>query len=413
MKIAYFDCSAGISGDMCLGALMDAGVPLKKIEQGLKALPAKGYSLKARRVKRASVAATKVDVVLEGGGKRARAWHDIERIVRRSSLSAQIKQMGLNIFRRLFEAEGKVHGEAFQKTHLHELAAVDCIVDVFGTMLGLMHLGVDRVLSSPVNLGSGFVMTAHGRLPVPAPATAELVKGIPVYSSAVPFELTTPTGAAILREVTDGFAHMPPTKIERIGYGAGQKDLSEMPNTLRLFLGDDSSLKRSEDVQRVTVVETNIDDMNPQLYEYVMDRLFGSGALDVFLTQVIMKKGRPGTILTVLCNEEKRPDMTDILFRETTTIGVRFYEASRITLDRETRKIETEFGRVRMKQSKMADGTLKITPEYDDCRKIAKRHGIPVSTVMQLVTNREKTGRKSRENLRGQTKDDFKSLRLK
>lgn len=395
MKIAYFDCSSGISGDMCLGALVDAGVPLKKIERGLKALPVTGYRLEAKKVKRASIAAIKVGVVVQksrvkGKEPETRRWKDIERIIIASSLSEDIKQKGLRIFRRLFEAEGKVHGEAYLRTHLHELGAVDCIVDIFGTLIGLEHLGVERVFSSPVNLGSGSVMTEHGRLPVPAPATAELVKGIPVYSADMRFELTTPTGAAILREVTDRFVQMPPFRVERIGYGAGQKDVRRMSNTLRIFLGEEMSKDGSEDIHRVTVIETSIDDMNPQLYEHVMERLFDAGALDVSLTQVIMKKGRPGIILTVLCHEGKRTPLIDILFRETSTIGVRFYEASRIALKREMMEIGTEFGKIRVKRSRMADGTLKLSPEYEDCRKSAKKYGKPLMEIMQKVRHLQK-----------------------
>lgn len=390
LKIAYFDCFSGISGDMCLGALVDAGVPLKEIERGLKALPVTGYRLEAKKVKRASITATKVNVIVQESRIKsrksaARRWKDIEKLVLASSLSEDIKQKGIRVFRRLFQAEGKVHGEAYRKTHLHELGAVDCIADIFGTLIGLERLGVGRVFSSPVNLGSGSVMTEHGRLPVPAPATAELVKGIPVYSSGVPFELTTPTGAAILREVTDRFVQMPPLRAERVGYGAGQKDVPGMSNTLRIFLGEDTSMSGSENVHRITVIETNIDDMNPQLYEHVVERLFDAGALDVSLSQVIMKKGRPGIILTVLCHEGKRTSVIDILFRETSTIGVRFYEASRIALKREIREIETALGKIRVKRSIMADGTLKLSPEYEDCRRSAKKHGKPLVEIMRKV----------------------------
>jgi uncharacterized protein (TIGR00299 family) protein len=390
LKIAYFDCSSGISGDMCLGALVDAGVPLKEIERGLRVLPVKGFKLEARKVKRASIAATKVNVSIQKSEARsqkseAKKWKDIKGIINESPLPPQIKQKGLKIFRLLFEAEGKVHGEGYHRAHLHELGAVDCIVDIFGTLIALELLGIDRVFSSAVNLGSGSVMTAHGRLPVPAPATAELMKGIPVYSSDVPFELTTPTGAAILSGVTDKFVPLPPVKIEKTGYGAGQKDLLRTPNVLRIFLGEDISPKGSKDLSRVTVVETNIDDMNPQVYEYVMERLFDSGALDVTLTQVIMKKGRPGIVLTVLCDEERRTDITDILFRETTTIGVRFYEAQRTALKREIRKINTKFGKVRVKRSAMPDGTLKLSPEYEDCGRTARKYGKSLLETMQQV----------------------------
>jgi len=389
LKIAYFDCSAGISGDMCLGALVDAGVPLKEIERGLRALPLKGYKLQARKVKRSSIAATKVDVILGARGKGRRAegkkWRDIKSFILKSNFPDHLKHNGLRIFKGLFEAEGKVHGRVFSKTHLHELAAVDCMVDVFGTLIGLDFLGVDKVFSSAVNLGSGFVMTEHGRLPVPAPATAELLKGIPVYTSGISFELTTPTGAAIVREVADCCADMPLMKTGRIGYGAGQKDIEGFPNVLRIFLGEEVSRQKSAYLPKVTVIETNIDDMNPQLYEYVMERLFASGALDVSLTQLIMKKGRPGILLTILCNEETRADIMDTLLRETTTIGLRFYEASRLVLDREVEKRKTEFGKVTVKVSRMPDGTVKVCPEYEDCKRIAHKYGIPLVEVMRRL----------------------------
>lgn len=389
MKIAYFDCSAGVSGDMCLGALVDAGVPLKELEKGLKALPARGYRLETRKVKRAGIAATKVDVVIRqsaiSGQQPAKGWKDIRKIIKESSLPNGIKQKGLSIFRRLFEAEGEVHGEDYTKTHLHELGAVDCIVDIFGTLIGLNSLGVEGVYSSALNLGRGSVMTEHGRLPVPAPATAEILKGVPVYSSDVPFELTTPTGAALVRELAQDYGYIPIMKILHTGYGAGQKDIPGLPNTLRIFLGEEMVQKKDEHLPKVSVIETNIDDMNPQCYEYVMERLFSSGALDVYLTQVIMKKGRPGVLLTVLCGEERRAEIIDILLRETTTIGARFYEVSRVTLKREIRKVNTEYGTIRVKVSKRRDGTLKASPEYEDCKRIAQQHKIPLIEVVKCV----------------------------
>ena len=228
-------------------------------------------------------------------------------------------------------------------------------------------------------------MTEHGRLPVPAPATAEILKGVPVYSSDVPFELTTPTGAAIMRELAHQYGTIPMMKIEHTGYGAGQKDIPGLPNTLRIFLGEDISSKYTESHPKVSVIETNIDDMNPQCYEYVMEKLFGAGALDVYLTQVIMKKGRPGVLLTVLCGEDRKEDIIDILFRETTTIGVRFYEVARVLLEREIREVNTEYGTIRVKVSKGPDGTVKGSPEYEDCRKIAEQHKIPLVEVMQRI----------------------------
>lgn len=380
--IAYFDCSAGISGDMCIGALVDAGVPLKEIDRGLRALSIRGYSLEEKRVKRASVSATKVDVTVKKS--EVRKWKDIKDVISKSSLPLDIKQKGLRIFRRLFDAEGKVHGEAYYRTHLHELGAVDCLVDVFGALIGLSILGVDKVYSSAINLGSGSVSTEHGLLPVPAPATAEIIKGVSAYSSGIPFELTTPTGAAIVRELSTSFGTMPLMKVREVGYGAGRKDIRELPNVLRLFLGEDAS-QTGPEVQKVTVIETNIDDMSPQLYGHVMARLFDSGALDAYLTQVIMKKGRPGVLLTVLCHEEKTAEIAEVLFRETTTIGVRFYEGSRKVLARRMRKIDTGLGKIAVKVATLPDGTVKPAPEYEDCRMLALKHGIPLIEVMRKI----------------------------
>lgn len=393
MKIAYFDCSSGISGDMCLGALVNAGVPLRRIERGLKALSIKGYRLEAKKVKRAGIAAVKVDVLLQKSQVKnkesARTWQDIEKIIRKSSFSHDIKQKGLNVFRRLFEAEGKVHGSTYRKTHLHELGAVDCVVDVFGTLIGLDILGVDIIYSSAVNVGSGAVKTEHGRLPVPAPATAQILKGVPVYASDIPFELTTPTGAAILKELTDKFVTLPLMKIRQIGYGAGQREIKGLPNALRIIVGDVISQGYSKPFPVITVIETNIDDMNPQIYEYVMERLFDAGALDVYLNQVIMKKSRPGVVLTVLCEENKKTEILNILFRETTTTGVRFHEMSRAVLERKSKEMATVFGRQKIKISKMTDGAVKFLPEYEYCKRAARKHNIPLFEVMRLVMTKK------------------------
>lgn len=392
LRIAYLDCSSGISGDMFLGSLVDAGVPLDKIEKALRRLAIRGYRLEARKVKRGGISATKVDVVIKESGIRSqasggRAWKDIKGIINESSLPSHIKQEGLRIFKRLFEAEGKVHGTAYGRTHLHELGAVDCIVDIFGTLIGLDLLGVDRIYSSAVNLGSGVVETEHGRLPVPAPATAEILRGIPVYASDVPFELTTPTGAVLISELADEFTRMPLMKIDVIAHGAGQKDIQGSPNALRIFLGRDIH-STSNDLPKVTVIQTNIDDMNPQIYEYVTELLFKAGALDVYLTPVIMKKSRPGIVVTILCEEDKKARIMDIVFRETTTIGLRCHEASRVVLAREIEEVETEFGRLRIKVSKKSDGTVKFFPEYGDCERVAREYNMPLIEVMRLLAER-------------------------
>jgi uncharacterized protein (TIGR00299 family) protein len=395
LKIAYFDCSSGISGDMCLGALIDAGVPVAKLENELRKLPIKGYKLKVKRVKRSGFAATKIDVVESSKlkVKSSKKWRDIERIIKVSLLSENVKQKGLKIFKRLFEAEAKVHGETFNKVHLHELGAIDCIVDIFGTVIGLKLLGIEKVYSSGVNTGGGSVRTKHGILPVPAPATAELLKDIPVYSDGMGYELTTPTGAVILKEVSSSFGNISDMVIEKIGIGAGNKDFKDKPNVLRILIGNPPPSPLSKggmggfSDEKVTVIETTIDDMNPQIYEYVMERLFKAGALDVYLTQLIMKKGRPGIKLTVLCNSKEKEKMMKIIFEETTTIGLRFYETGRQTLKREIKEINTGLGKVKVKISKLGSSIIKITPEYEDCKKLAKKLNMPLIEVMKKISH--------------------------
>jgi uncharacterized protein (TIGR00299 family) protein len=408
LKIAYFDCFSGISGDMCLGALVDAGVSLKNLVRELKKIPVKGYEIHAKKVKRAGVATTKVDVIQKAGSnppqaeQRATRWKDIEKIIQSSSLSEEIKEKGLKIFGRLFKAEAKVHCETFDSVHLHELGAIDCLIDVFGTIIGLEILEVGKVYSSPVNLGSGFIKTEHGILPVPAPGSAEILKGVPVYSTDSNFELTTPTGAAIVREFSSEFGNIPLMNVETVGFGAGSQNFKDRPNVLRLFIGNpltppyvppyQGGIKRvsigemggSLD-EKVTVIEANIDDMNPQIYEYVMGRLFKAGALDVFLTQVLMKKGRPGVKLTVLCKETDSEELIKIIMKETTTIGLRFYEVKRRVLQREIKLVDTEFGKVRVKFSRFGNEILKAIPEYEDCKRIAKKLNIPLVEIMRRI----------------------------
>lgn len=392
--IAYFDCFSGMSGDMTLGALVDAGVPLSRLKDELARLPVRGYELTSKKVKRAGLRATKVDVVIktESGSQKSevRRWKDIEKIIKTSSLSQGIKEKGLHIFKRLFEAEAKVHGEKMQDVHLHELGAVDCIIDIFGSLIGLDILGIDTIYSSALNLGSGSIKSEHGILPVPAPASVELLKGIPVYSSNVSFELTTPTGAVLISSLASGFGPMPDMNISKVGVGAGSKDFREQPNILRLFIGEKTGGKghgagvRSSE-ESITVVETNIDDMNPQVYDYVMERLFKAGALDVFLTHIMMKKNRPGIKLTVLSEIEKRDEMIDIVLSETTSIGLRFYTAERKTLQREISTVDSKYGKVRVKKSGLGKKIQKISPEYDDCKKIAEKFNLPLLEVLKTI----------------------------
>lgn len=384
MRTAYFDCFSGLSGDMILGAMVDAGLPLNELKRGLSKLNLKGYRLKAEKVKRAGLMATKIDVIVRSKIKdqRSKRWKDTEKVIKTSLLSNDIKQRGLKIMRRLFEAEAKVHGEEFD---LDELGALDCIIDIFGALIGLNLLGVRKIYSSPLNLGGGLAKTDHGILPVPAPATVEILKGIPVYSTGLPFELTTPTGAAILASICDGFMPIPPFKIERVGYGAGGQELKEQPNLLRLFLGE---IGEGYEKDEVIMIETNIDDMNPQIYNHLIDRLLNEGAIDVYLTPVVMKKGRPGLLLSILSSKDKLGGVMEAVFRETTSFGLRFYTMQRDKLRREMKEIETIYGRVRVKIGMKGDEVFTINPEYEDCRKIAEKIGVPLKVVMDEAKKR-------------------------
>jgi pyridinium-3,5-bisthiocarboxylic acid mononucleotide nickel chelatase len=379
MTLAYFDCFSGISGDMTLGAVVDAGLPIEVLRSELAKLNLPGYTLSSEKVQRLGLAATKVHVVLDDKEQPARHLADIVRIINGSSLSAVVKQKSLGIFQRLAEVEAKVHGTTPDRVHFHEVGAVDALVDIVGSVIGLEHLGITEIIGSPLNVGSGTVHTAHGKLPVPAPATAELLNGIPLYSSSVTFELTTPTGAAIISTLASSFGPLPRMTISRIAYGAGNKDLPGQPNVLRLMLG---TLDAPYAEDRSIVIETNIDDMNPQLYGHLIDRLLEQGAQDAFLTPIIMKKGRPAVLVSVLCDAAKSDTLLDTLFRETTSIGVRIREVGRKKLDREVREVETSYGKVRVKVSMRGNEILTVTPEYEDCRKLAEEKQVPLKTVM-------------------------------
>ncbi|HMK56061.1 MAG TPA: nickel pincer cofactor biosynthesis protein LarC [Dissulfurispiraceae bacterium] len=389
MKIAYLDCASGISGDMFLGALVDAGADLAEIKRALKNIPVTGYKLLSSRTTRCGVSAAKVDVILrKKEHNQARRWQDVKRLIGASALEDSVKRKGLDIFRLLFEAEGKVHDRPFDKVHLHELGAVDCIVDIFGTLIGLKLLGVERVYSSAVNLGSGTVRTAHGLLPVPAPATLEILKGRPAYASNIPFELATPTGSVLLKALSETSESMPRMIISRIGYGAGNKDFQEMPNVLRLITGEADTAGQDLDLNdSVVVIETNIDDMNPQHYEAVMSKLLSAGALDVFLENIIMKKGRPAVKVTCITRESDLDKMSDILFADTTTIGIRYYRADRKILSREIKAVRTKYGIVRFKVSIRKGKVTTVTPEYEDLRAISEKRGISIKELTSALAD--------------------------
>jgi uncharacterized protein (TIGR00299 family) protein len=378
--LAYFDCFSGISGDMTLGALVDAGLPLEVLRAELAKLNLPGYTLSSEKVRRSGISATKVHVVLDEKDQPARHLADISRIINGSSLSPVIQQKSLAIFHRLAEAEAKVHGTTPDRVHFHEVGAVDALVDIVGSVIGLEHLGITEIIGSPVNVGSGTVHTAHGKLPVPAPATVELLRNIPLYSSSITFELTTPTGAAILSTLAASFGLLPQMKVDRIAHGAGNKDFSHTPNVLRLMIGE---LLPAYDEDRSTLIETNIDDMNPQLYDHVIERLLAQGAQDAYLTPIIMKKGRPAILLSVLCDRMNTDAVLDTLFRETTSIGVRIGETGRKKLQREVRQVETSYGTVRVKVSRRGDEIMTVTPEYGDCKMLAEEKKVPLKSVIE------------------------------
>ncbi|MEW6409973.1 MAG: nickel pincer cofactor biosynthesis protein LarC [Nitrospirota bacterium] len=381
MRIAYFDCFSGISGDMILGALVDAGLPLKSLKDGLASLRLQGYKIDASKVKRKGTSGTKVNVRIDTP-QPPRRLKDIEDIINKSDLNDTVKEQSISVFRRLAEAEARVHGASINNVHFHEIGALDAIIDIVGSIIGFGILGAEKIHVSPVNIGKGLVKTEHGLLPVPAPATAELLKGIPVFSTDTDFELTTPTGAAIISTLSEGFLPLPLIKIEKIGYGAGSKEIEGHPNLLRVFIGEFSEGYEDDEV---VVIETNIDDLNPQVYDYLMERLFNEGALDVFLTPIIMKKGRPAQMLSVIMERQAMQKVIDLIFKETTTTGVRLSVTPRRKLSRYINEVETPFGKAGVKISGKDGKIFNISPEYEDCRRIAMEKGIPLKDVIHEV----------------------------
>ena len=379
-RVIYFDCPSGASGDMVLGALVDAGVPLEALRAELGKLGVAGWTLTAREVRRGAFRATKIDVEVDRAVPReSRHLADIVAILTGSGLPAAVVATATRIFTRLAEAEARVHGSTVEAVHFHEVGAIDAIVDVTGAVLGLHLLGAAAVHVSVLPVGGGFVDTAHGRMPVPGPGTVELLRGFPVVDTGVRAELVTPTGAAILTTLATGAGRMPAMTVERVGYGAGTADLPDSPNVLRCFVGETAEAAGTETIAQV---ETTIDDMSPQLYEPLMDRLFEAGALDVFLTPVIMKRSRPGTVLTALCPPDRVGDLSRVLFEESSTIGVRWSEMSRARLDREMVTITTAYGTLPAKVSRLGGRIVTVTPEFADVARIAREKGLPVREVL-------------------------------
>jgi pyridinium-3,5-bisthiocarboxylic acid mononucleotide nickel chelatase len=382
LAIAYFDCFSGISGDMVLGALVDAGGDLRRMESELRKLGLGGWKISAEKVKRKAIFATQVKVETREQHHH-RDLAAILKMIDRAELAPRAASRAKAIFARLGEAEAKVHGVPVEQVHFHEVGAVDSILDIVGAAIGFELLGIDEFACSSFDVGAGQVRTAHGLLPVPAPATAELLRDRPTYSSGIEHELVTPTGAAIATTLATRYAEMPAMMLRAVGYGAGSADFSEKANVLRLLVGEREVSEAGEHWDApVTVIETNLDDMSPQIYGYLVERALAAGALDVFSTPVQMKKNRPGLLVTLLSEAENASGLIDLVFRETTTIGVRTYEVRRKVLDREIVRVATEFGEVRMKISRMNGSMLNAAPEYEDCQRIAAERGMPLKQVI-------------------------------
>ncbi len=415
MKVLYFDCFSGASGDMVVGALIDAGVPIDEIRRSLGSLSIDQDAVSVERVTRAGISATKFCVrgeeilgdthehvrdhahdhdghshdrdhdhgAVAGHPDGHRTLGEIYELIDRSLLSASGKERAKSLFARLGDVEGAIHGTSSDNVHLHEVGALDSIVDIVGAVYALEAVGAERIVSSALNVGSGTIRSAHGLYPVPAPATLQLLQGVPIYSGPQRAEMVTPTGALLITGYASEYGPMPPMRVSRIGYGAGARDFRETPNVLRVMIGESDATAPSHGV---VVIEAEIDDMNPQIFGVVMDQLLAEGALDVFYTPIQMKKNRPGTLLSIIAVPASRDRLTATIFRETTTIGVRYREMTRECLDRETKVVTTAFGPVRFKVARRNGEILNASPEFDDCVRLAGQHGRPVKDVHAAAT---------------------------
>ena len=386
--IAYFDCFSGISGDMTLGAFIDLGVSLEWLTTQFETLPVSGFDLTVGSVTRNGICAKSVDVIVKDDAA-SRNFKEIISIIEKSPLSAKVKQTSLSIFEKIAEAEAKIHGCPKEKVHFHEVGGIDALIDIVGTALCVDYLGIEKVMASPIPLGRGFVACAHGTLPVPAPATLDILKGVPVYGTNIHHELVTPTGAAIIVTLSDSFEEMPDMIVEKTGYGAGKRDLETIPNLLRivmgtgLVIGEKTGKRHQED--RIIMVETCIDDMNPEVFGFLMERLFEKGALDVYWIPIFMKKNRPATMVKVLCPEDLRERIMECILSETTSTGVRYYSANRRMLRREQIFVKTAFGDIAAKRMIELDGGERIVPEYEICKKIALEKKLPLRVVYDTI----------------------------
>jgi uncharacterized protein (TIGR00299 family) protein len=399
MKLGYLDCSSGISGDMFLGACLDSGLDAEVLLGELTKLKLGSYEFKPERVLRSGLAGIHVEVIVSGE-QAHRHLSSIEGMIESSALSATIKERSRKIFRRLGEVEARLHQQPIERVHFHEVGAVDAIVDIVGACVAVALLGIEELVASPVNLGSGRVTAAHGSLPVPAPATAELLRGVPVYSSGVESELTTPTGAAIVSTLACSFGPLPAMTVDKIGHGAGSRDLPGHPNLLRLFIGNRDSKPgaKSTSSDEVVILETSIDDMSPELYGYLVERALDAGALDITCAPVQMKKNRPGLDIRVLAKPDRAETLADLIFAETTTLGLRVSTAQRRVLERESVTVDTEYGPVRVKVARRRGKIVNAAPEYEDCRRVALERGVPLKAVMDAARAAARNSAQSRDS---------------
>ena len=388
MKTAYLDCFSGISGDMFLGALLDAGLPLQELVHALETLSFEGYHLEKTREARSHISGTRLVVQMETDTHVHRNLKDIREIILNGDLSEQVKGRSIDIFSDLARAEGKIHNRPADEVHFHEVGAVDSIIDIVGAVFGLERLGIDSLSVSALPLGSGFVDSAHGRIPVPAPATIALLKGIPVFDSGIPYEMVTPTGAALVKGLAKSFGPMPPMAIQEVGYGVGSRDLPDRPNLLRILIGEEHP---EQEVDTAVILETNLDDTSPEWLGHIMDRLFDAGALDVTFCPVHMKKNRPGTQVQVIGRPEQKDSLMDILFRESMTLGIRFRYSQRKVLERSAEEVESPWGRIRVKKVLNRDGSTFILPEYEACREVALKNHQPLREVFCWVMGINRT----------------------
>lgn len=386
--IAYFDCFSGISGDMTLGAFIDLGVPVEWLKDRLETIPLTGFDVLAKTISCNGIQAKNVEVHVKDD-TASRHYEDIRSIIENSSLPSEVKQNSLDIFEKIANAEALIHGCPKEKVHFHEVGGIDALVDIVGTALSLDYLKIEKAMASPIPVGRGFVDCQHGILPVPAPATLAILKGIPIYGTKISHELVTPTGAAIIATIATSFREMPDMVVEKIGYGAGKRELESQPNLLRIIIGTEISNSEKGigvyQTDQIVIIETCIDDMNPEVFGFLMDRLFEKGALDVYWIPIFMKKNRPATMVQVLCPENCREVLTACILSESSSLGVRYYNAKRRMLGRERIVAKTSYGEITVKRIIEMDGSSRIVPEYETCKKIALEKNLPLRVVYDTI----------------------------